>query len=226
MDRRSYKQGKISSQGKYKSKSKGNEVQKQIKTVLAQSVERKFIETRLDISTPDLTGILQQLNTIPQGSTVSTRVGDSLVLKSLVWRARLQYIEGSGDGVGTYRFIIFQWLPNSLPTTAQILETVGTDAVFLNHFNHANRKQFKVLFDSNCGYVVGPQLGAGTTYKTATHLQATYPLSVINYFPLNNLEYTAASSTDSTGRLYIAMFADAGSLVSWKFDIRTNYTDM
>lgn len=198
--------------------SRNPKLTKAIQLALKENLERKFKDTDIDTGTITTTGTLSLVSTIAQGSTVSERSGDSVTFKSVVLRGRISAI---ADGISFCRYILFQWLPNSTPTTAQILENVGSDAIIISPFNHAYRQSFKVLWDSGALWVSEKDDLANNGMQIATPI----PLLVIPSFPVPKVTYSAASSTDSNGRIYFLYCASIANSVSSKFNIRLNYYD-
>jgi len=189
-------------------------VKSEVKKILAQTVEKKFVDVSINKGDLDKNGYLNLISTIAQGTTQSTRIGDGIFPKSISFRLMASMIT-SGTSV-QFRYCIIQWNENSTPSVANILQTSGTDMVHVSPFNFQYKKQrFQFLHDS------GPVF---CTYGTVDHSSG---LVVI---PLSQkaIHYTPASSTDSDTRFYFlaCCFLDAPATdLGLRTIIRMTYTD-
>lgn len=216
-----------SGQGKRRSKNASfvpkspSSIQKEIRTQLLQVAERKYKETEINTTVTSYTGNITQLNTVSQGSTVNTRNGDSLYAKSLVFRSICKGI--GDDDPHMIRFLVIRWLPNSTPTTAQILDDsyVGTTRVCYAGYNHFYKKQFKVLYDSGPFMVQACSVTAGGGPDIRHIANIVIPLNV-------KIDYDSASSTNSNNRLYYVAFSEdaTGNIVAHQVLFRLNFLDM
>ena len=152
-----------------------------------KSSKEKFLDITVT-TTATSTGSVTALATIPTGSGVRQRTGDTVRLLRMFINYDIDAI--NADVFTSTRVIIFQWLPNTtvggLPTAANILQSVSTISMY--HFQNAN--QYRILYDK-----VHFQAGI-TAAPTASGYQGYYG-NVQLSSALKQLEFSEAVSTGS-----------------------------
>lgn len=107
------------------------------------NTEYKFYDVN-NGSNPDWTGSLSTLNTPNQGSTDSTRIGDSIKCQNLTLRG---YITANAASAAFVRMMII-WDPQAKSaTTADILEYTGSVYAPFSPKDYDKRFQTRVLLD-------------------------------------------------------------------------------
>ncbi len=105
------------------------------------NVEYKFHDVTAS-GQADFNGSLATLNTIAQGTTDTTRVGDSLLMKNLTFRIRC-----SAQITTWFRFIVFIDKQNQILTVADYLQQIGSAFAVNSPKNHDKRFLSRVLLD-------------------------------------------------------------------------------
>lgn len=116
---------------------------RKVKRVFNSIAEKKYYPYD-NTSTVSTTGNMLFLSSIPQGDTDTTRDGDSIYIRSI----QINFTVAYADAYNQLRFILFQWLPQTTPTLADILlhPTYPTISVF----NHDSRRNYRILKDRRC----------------------------------------------------------------------------
>lgn len=172
-----------------------------VKKLVRKEVETKYYDdyTSWSGTAIDWTGSLVRLTTIAQGTTDITRVGDKLTLRAV--RIKLNFV--AADATQCMRLIVFQWYPNTTlvtPTTANILNVVGSPQGVNSMYIHDYDNQFKVLYDRRIAMV----LGQNNDYKA---ISINVPLK----FAKKTINFTAASTAGSN-HIYIMAISDSGAV--------------
>lgn len=191
---------------------------KDVRVELAKRQEIKFLETQVSNSSITNAGVLDWLSPVTQGSTSSTRVGDFLNYKSLIFRGKFGVIDTTYDTWHNIRFLVILWKDNSVPTVSQIIENPTAGRATTSAFNHENKraKRFRVLFDSGCQYVSAGQVSATAGGQT-TRIEGIIPLQVI---PLNNMPVQFdVGSANHNNRLYCLSISDTATASQFKTNI-------
>jgi hypothetical protein len=146
------------------------------------------------------------LTDVPQGTTDSSRVGDSLTPVSL--KMKYQFDTSTAKAVPTefFRVIVFQWFPNSVnlaPTGALMFQNdpyatvVNFRSNFSIDYQAKSAAQFRVLYDrTHC--LVG--YGTSTTWNPS--LAGIIIANVSLASARKTVQFTAASTTDGAGKIY------------------------
>lgn len=179
-------------------------------------VEKKFFDqqtsywiTRFLNQHTDLTPTVYCLNLVTQGTTVNTRVGNSINMKSLRLKGQITKHESDTLVVTTVRLIVgINYHTNRQVTTyGDILETMVTtnwDTLF-SPYKRSNLGNFKILHDKLY------KIGMGDDVSTRdVIIQYKYPetVEIDLYFPLNaQATFTQATPTTSEHVSRNAIFA-------------------
>jgi len=118
-----------------------NEIRKLI------NIESKIIDISASNTSIPATGTVVCLSQVVQGLDYNNRVGDSLRLQRLTFRARL-FENGSATN-SVVRVLIFRDLDGygTAPTTGTVLDSLGGNNNPLSHYNWLNSDRFSILFD-------------------------------------------------------------------------------
>lgn len=107
------------------------------------NVETKYKDYDRTETSINQNGVLRTLNDPAQGTSASTRVGDSILMKSIDIRGEIY----ANTSPAYLRMILIIDKQNTITTAAQILENTGTYYSVHSQYNQDNRKQFSVLYD-------------------------------------------------------------------------------
>lgn len=128
-------------------------IQKVVQTEIAKHDEKEVEHKYKDLGASDsvgITGTIQHLSNIAQGSTYETHVGVQAKATSLQMRLTIT----AADSVNVVRIIIFRFFDGTTPVATDILQNLVSSANLhpLSMLNMDNRKTFQVLYDNS--YVV------------------------------------------------------------------------
>lgn len=115
------------------------------------NAEYKFLDNPIQ-NLPTYAGSAAQLNTIPQGITDTTRVGDSIKLQKLRLHGKV-----SGASNDVVRIMVVHDKQNDLVVPADLLSLVGSVQTPFSPKNHDKRFRSKVLYDRLFNVDVGNQ---------------------------------------------------------------------
>lgn len=189
-------------------KKKLNKTQKQeVKRLIAIRQELKYFLVNATGATTSTLGIAS-LSDIPQGSTDSDRTGDRLMLSGNM-DIRISYNNGTGstgDIYNTYRFIVLQWHPSSVPAVSDILLVgpSGNRDVY-SHYSHDNRQQYRILLDKTVKTVGN---NSSTTNPFPDNMTIFHHYIVKMRKALKQIQY-AGGSTTGTNKLYYILGSDS-----------------
>lgn len=138
---------------KKKNPKASNAVKKYVKKVLDAKVEDKFLDLVQNVAAAtaatDTTGSVVLLSGMSQGTSYSTRLGESVNTKLLEVRYDTQHGGGGAGLLPTYfRVIVFrdmQIRSSTLPSVTDVLETAAYNSP-LNHIA-INASRFRILHD-------------------------------------------------------------------------------
>lgn len=182
---------------------------------------RKFInieEKYLDFSgsqTPDQNGTTNCVSQIAQGTTMNTRIGNSIRVQRLTVRGRVA-VSSAVTTFSVVRVAIIRDMEGqgSAPTCADMFETVGTSAAPRQPLDWLNRKRFAVLYDSLL--TVAPASGCAREFF--------YNVELAKHVLYRGT--TAGSASDGEGSIYIVSLSDeATNTPTVAFTSRITYTD-
>lgn len=141
------------------------------------------------------TGTILDVSAITQGNADTQRDGDEVTANSLL----LRYSMGNGDTTNILRLIVFQWVPATVPTVANILVLGGATYDALSMYNTDNAQQFKILFDRQ--YALNNTGGGTPEVKTAVQKI---------YLTRRKMKFNAASTTASN-KVYLLWISDSAA---------------
>lgn len=164
------------------------------------------------------TATITCLTDITQGSSDTSRVGDSLTVKSIQWRFWCS-ADGSGGGQ-VMRFLIVQWYPevaNSSSSPFSILDILqassDTEDLVIAPYFHDGRNQFKVLVDKIVPIPVADVVSR--IYK-----------GIVTTGMRRNVNYYGGSSTNGNNQIFLIKLsnksANSPSMSNW---IQVNFID-
>lgn len=144
---------------------------------------------------------------VPQSTSDSGRIGDSLTPVSL--KVKYQWDTSASKAVPTeyFRVIFFQWFPNSVnlaPTGALLFQNdpyatvVNFRSNFSIDYQAKSAAQFRVLYDKT-HVIVG--YGTNATWNTSMAGILTAQISLAQ--ARKTIQFTAASTTDGAGKIYM-----------------------
>lgn len=167
---------------------------------------------------------------VPQGTTDSARIGDSLTPVSL--KVKYQWDTSASKAIPTeyFRVICFQWFPNSVnlaPTGALMFQNdpYATVINFRSNFTidylAKSAAQFRVLYDrTHC--MVG--YGTSTTWNPSMSGMVTTNISLAS--ARKTIQFTAASTTDGAGKIFMGFIGfTATNPVITVFNTEFHYRD-
>ena len=180
------------------------------------NIEEKYLDTSVSL-TPDQSGSLQCITQIAQGTTMNTRVGNSLRVQRLEIKGRAA-VSASVTSYSLCRIIVFRDMEGqgTAPTVADLLETVGGSAAPRQPYDWLNRKRFSVLYDMLVPLtaISGGQMVQVFTYSVDLAKHVLYRGT------------TAAAASDGEGSIYIACVSDeATNTPSVNASCRFTFTD-
>ncbi len=170
-----------------------SQVRQMITARLGADDELKYYTTSDTGTSVGFSGTLSSISNPPQGNTDVTRVGDALRLKEVGFRYNFTF----GDNIQVCRMILFQWIPNSVPTVTNILLAIGTALAPLSPYNVDTEAQYKILYDKiwYLNNVANPQNGE----------------EVLITKGFNQLQDFFAGGTTGSNQIYKLFISDSGA---------------
>lgn len=164
---------------------------------------------------PTGTNQFVSLTDVPQGTTDSARIGDSLTPVSL--HIKYQWESSIARAVPSeyLRIYVFQWFPNSVnlaPSGALMFQNdpyagvVNFRSNLSIDYTAKHAAQFRVIYDKThcmCGY------GTSTVWNTSMAGIISVNISLASV--RKTIQYTAASTTDAAGKLYFGYIGSTGT---------------
>lgn len=132
---------------KRKTRKVPDNVKRYVKSQQTRALETKFYDRKNITLNPDYSGQIVDLTAlITQGTTVATRVGDEITLRSIEWRGQIQY----ADTHNFVRFAIVRFKENNtgnIPLLSDWLETVADILAPTTLWSYDNKADIQVLWD-------------------------------------------------------------------------------
>jgi len=164
-------------------------VRKIVKSEIHKESEKKYLPA-LILSSFSTTATIASLCDVIQGNTDQQRDGDQLYMLSL--EIRLYTV--AADIFNVLRLIVFQWFPNTVPLSSQLLFDPANGIT--SPYNHDQRYQFRVLYDK-------------TNITGADWHAAQLMHRYITKIPHRKVQYVNASIV-GTNKLYYYIVSDSG----------------
>lgn len=161
------------------------------------------------------TAAIDCFSLVPQGNTDGERDGDRLYIRSLEIHI---VCYGVTPATEAFRFIIFQWYPETTPTMSGTLSCLNTASgsgtgEWLVPYNHDNRSQYRILRDVKFQL---SSVGSQVQEKT---------LRIIK-FPKRAIQFSAGSTTGSN-HIYGAICSMNGNAnAAIRFVYKFNFSDI
>jgi len=191
----------------YKKKALTKPQVRQVNKMIHSQIEDKYTDDRYPYTSQSYnTGLTIPrilTNGIAQGVSVSERIGDRVMIKSLDIRFSIYHNSaGVSDPANSYRIIIFKWKLNtavSIPSLGGILQdqpglgatqNYGCDSPYM--WVNQKNDDFAILYDKK--FSLAPNSPAQNK-----HIRLTKYLGAINFKP---------TTVDGSGHLYIMVASD------------------
>ncbi len=178
------------------------------------NIEEKYVDVNSSLN-PDQSGGVACLSQLAQGTTMSTRVGNSVRVQKFTIRGRVA-VNSTVTTYSTVRVAIIRDMEGqgTAPTAADVFETVGSSAAPRQPFDWLNRKRFAVLYD--LFLTVSPDMGSAREF--------VYDVELAKHVLYRGT--TAAAASDGEGSIYIVALSDeATNTPSVSYTSRMTYTD-
>lgn len=185
----------------------------QVKRLINVRAELKFFDFNLYTVASDDAGSILSIMDIPQGDTDITRDGDRIMLCGYITmflQLNSNYYTNVPP-VDTWRFIIFQWHPNSVPAIGNILlpGPSSTQDVY-SQYSHDFRQQYTILYDiftSTMGqtYQTAPP---GNNSPTTSITSRQWHRRIYLKRARKQVQYSAANGTTGTNKIYVMHLTD------------------
>lgn len=181
--------------------------------------EKKYFDVSAAIGgvAVDYAGLVDDLSVPAQGSTVKTRIGDKITVTSLQLKCWFTTIGVSN----VVRIIVFKWFDNTVPTVAQILETVGDERAPISPLNHDDKVRRKIFLDTT--FTIVDQQDTEIRYYNAfiDLRKRGERISAVHF---------DAGATTGLGIFYVLFVSNeatgSGGEPLIRYYIRTNFTDL
>ncbi len=162
-----------------------------VRSELGRTVEKKSFVVEIS-GTGSSAGVIVPLLNVAQGDTDTTRDGDAIAPLKLDWR-----MTALSTGAYLLRYVLFQWLPPTTPTVADILEPLPAAGgpTHFSPYSHDTRQSYRVIYDrAICG---------GTDWHiTNVDVQPAIPLAKMQTIYVNG-------TTTGTNKYYACIISNA-----------------
>lgn len=178
------------------------------------NIEEKYSDLNASQS-PDQNGAVTCLSQLAQGTTMNTRVGNSVRVQRVTVRARVA-VNSAVTTFSVVRVAIIRDMEGqgSAPACSDIFETVGTSAAPRQPFDWLNRKRFALLYDTFL--TVAPASGCAREF--------IFDVELAKHVLYRGT--TAAAASDGEGSIYIVSLSDeATNTPTVSYSSRITYTD-
>ncbi len=165
------------------------------------NIEEKYLDVSASL-TPDQSGTssVTSLTQVAQGTTMNTRIGNSIRVQrlSIIGRAA---VNAAVTTFSMVRILVFRDMEGqgTAPTISDVLESVGTSAAPRQPYDYLNRKRFAILSDW-----LYPLTNSGAGQGSVREFQLDIPLVKHTLYRGT----TAAAASDGEGTIYIACVSD------------------
>lgn len=184
-----------------------NEIRKLI------NIEEKALDVSQSSFAFDTTGTVVPVSQIIQGLDYNNRVGDSLKMQSILFNYRVFRAVGATTSVVRVLLVRDLDCQGALPTTANILQNVGSAQAPTTPINWLNRKRFAILYDN-------------LTAVTTTDIGFTDSIRMAHEGHILYLGTAANAASMGKGSLFVVVVSDETSNTpSIAFQTRIVFTD-
>jgi len=180
------------------------------------NIEEKYLDTAVSLN-PDQSGSLTAITQMAQGTTVNTRVGNSIRVQHLQVLGRAT-VSSSVTTFSVLRIILFRDMEGqgTAPTAADVLESVGSSAAPRQPYDWLNRKRFAILAD---WFMPLTALSGGSSIREFSFSQELSKHVLYR-------GTTAAAASDGEGTIYVMAVSDeATNTPNVSATCRITYTD-
>lgn len=197
---------------KQKQKINSSAVERAVQRVLAKNQELKYAYYEFVQANVSSTGTFGVISNIPQGDTVITRDGDSLVMRHLAisW----DWIGGAAPAV--CRLLVFQWHTSTnqfSPTLGQLLLVTSAPNVVHAPYNPAYKNSYTILADELCNVDV---ITVGTAKRAFKKVLTGYKRE----------QRFITGATTGYDQIFLFVVSDlAGTLPSFRCSVDMRFTD-
>lgn len=157
-------------------------------------------------------GIIFSVSEVAQGNTDITRVGDQLTIRSL----EVSYFFTCSASL-LARIVVFQWIPNSTPTVADVLlnNYIGTTKAPITPYSHDGRYQFRILMDRLY------HMANGTGCDSAILADK----KMVIRFPVRKIQY-ASGGTTGTNKIWCIIIGNTSAAsLNCLYNFKLNFSD-
>jgi hypothetical protein len=176
------------------------------------NIEEKYLDTSATHS-PDQSGSVTCVSQLAQGTTMNTRIGNSIRVQRLTVRGRVAVNASATFTVVRVAVIRDMEGQGTAPTCGDIYETVGSSAAPRQPYDWLNRKRFALLYDS---FLV----------LSTQDLCQEYVFDIDLTKHVLYRGTTAAAASDGEGSIYVVSLSDEATNVPTNaFTTRITFTD-
>lgn len=195
---------------------------RQVKNLIKNRQELKYwIAPQINGANVTSTLGINDISAVAQGDTDTTRDGDRLQwCGTMDIRLNLVGAFGvTGDNYNTYRFIVLQWHPSSVPTVGDILLTGPSTAIDVySQYNHDQRQQYKILLDktfTTVGFLTG------TSTAQSNFVRNLRFLINLNRKKVAKFAQFSGGGTTGTNKFYYILGSDSGTTSHPSYSLST-----
>lgn len=195
-----------------------------VPVVAAINTEAKYIDSSAGLSPTLASPSIVCLSQLAQGLTDKTRIGNSLLAKSIQWRIRIiQNLDQGGTygpPFGSIRMLLFidKLQGGTAPTLAQIMESTANNLSMANK-NYTDR--FTILKDKVYSTTLNYAIPATTPAQSVIDFKGFKRLD----FHMRYLGTGASASDNGPNALYLMCWPQHSLGTSFTFYTRLNFTD-
>lgn len=183
---------------------------KEVKQLIIKPMELKYGITNQATRVVGTTALIDYITAVSQGSGDNQRIGDTLNWCGKMEMA-VQFHNGAGANSGpwtTFRFIMFQWHPNSTPVAANILLNGANGAIGVtSRYNHDLRQEYKIILDKVI-HLVGNGSSATQPYAPNVQRLKVYKISTKK---ITKRAQFSGGTTAGTNGIYCLYITDSGA---------------
>jgi len=114
--------------------------------LLAFNSEVKYVDTNVPMAATSYTGVVTPISLLAEGATVSNRIGESVRAHGLEVDIQA-YVSAAQQSWLRTVIVVDAECQGTAPTSAQILEVVGSAQAPFSPWNHLGAPRFDIVFD-------------------------------------------------------------------------------